>query len=334
MTVAIYGLSTKAVSQLRTHATRLTFVSTSTQYSEFTNLELPYVIPEGLIEEQEKAYKQSLREVHKAYIKLYETIGDKDKSGYLLPQSLRKCLIISGNFPAWQYMLSLRLCNRNTREVQYICEQILQAMTDECGKVWADKCLPNCCTDKCKEGKFCCGHKYQDKRLINKMINTSKNEVIDTSKENNIITIEKGETILEKLSLYDLTKMLRYLKEKHYNDTGADIYLLKDIILNPQSTTVIDLGFGIEVPNGYTAHIQTRTSIAKCGIFIQQCAIDAGYTGELHMIVQNFTNQFITFKAGERLGYLEVFACVYPDFVENLGEERGNGWSGSTNKKE
>ena len=31
LTVAIYGLSTKAVSQLRTHATRLTFMSTSTQ---------------------------------------------------------------------------------------------------------------------------------------------------------------------------------------------------------------------------------------------------------------------------------------------------------------
>lgn len=31
MTVAIFGLSTKAVSQLRTHATRLTFISTSTQ---------------------------------------------------------------------------------------------------------------------------------------------------------------------------------------------------------------------------------------------------------------------------------------------------------------
>ena len=56
----------------------------------------------------------------------FDTIKDKDKAGYLLPQSLRKCLIISGNFPAWQYMLSLRLCNRNTREVQYICQQILQ----------------------------------------------------------------------------------------------------------------------------------------------------------------------------------------------------------------
>ena len=164
MTVAIYGLSTKAVSQLRTHATRLTFMSTSTQYSEFSGLDCPYTIPEGLNEEELKAYKDALQKVHKAYSDLYKSGVDRDKAGYLLPQGLRKCLIISGNYPAWQYVLSLRLCNRNTREVQYVCQLILEAMSKECGKVWADQCLPSCVNGQCKEGKFCCGHKYEDTR--------------------------------------------------------------------------------------------------------------------------------------------------------------------------
>lgn len=164
LTVAIYGLSTKAVSQLRTHATRLTFMSTSTQYSEFTGQECPYVIPEGLSKEQQEEFKTAFINVHNAYAKCFDDIKDKDKAGYLLPQGLRKCLVISGNFPAWQYMLSLRLCNRNTREVQYICELILDAITKECGKNWADVCLPSCVDGKCKEGKFCCGHPYIDKR--------------------------------------------------------------------------------------------------------------------------------------------------------------------------
>ena len=166
MTVAIYGLSTKAVSQLRTHATRATFMSTSTQYSEFTKLDVPYVIPEGLSPEDRQKYIEACRQVHKSYIEMFELVGNKDKAGYLLPQSLRKCLVIHANFPAWQYILSLRLCNRNTREVQYICQQILQAMTDECGKNWADVCLPSCVNGQCKEGKFCCGHKYEDIREV------------------------------------------------------------------------------------------------------------------------------------------------------------------------
>lgn len=164
LTVAIYGLSTKAVSQLRTHATRLTFLSTSTQYSEFTKLKDPYVVPEGLTNEQIKEYKSALKSIHNKYKKLFDSGLDRDKAGYLLPQSLKKCLIIHGNFPAWQYMLSIRLCNRNTREVQYICQLILDAITKECGKAWADLCLPNCCKDGCKEGKFFCGHKYKDIR--------------------------------------------------------------------------------------------------------------------------------------------------------------------------
>ena len=163
MTVAIYGLSTKAVSQLRTHATRLTFVSTSTQYSEFTKLDLPYVIPEGLDEKATKLYKEALSEIHTSYEILYSLCKDKDKSSYLLPQSLRKCLIIHGNFPAWQYMLQTRLCNRNTREVQYICELILNEIRKVAGDNWADLCLPNCCQSGCKEGKFCCGKKYEYK---------------------------------------------------------------------------------------------------------------------------------------------------------------------------
>lgn len=164
LTVAIYGLSTKAVSQLRTHATRLTFMSTSTQYSEFSKLDIPYVEPENLNDEQRLVYRAALRKVHEAYSDMIKEGIDRDDAGYLLPQSLKKCLVISGNFPAWQYMLSLRLCNRNTREVQYICQLILDAITKECGKVWADKCLPNCVDGQCKEGKFCCGKKYEDIR--------------------------------------------------------------------------------------------------------------------------------------------------------------------------
>ena len=167
MTIAIFGLSTKAVSQLRTHATRLTFMSTSTQYSEFSKVEDPYVVPRGLNERQRETYVKACNDIHNAYIELFEDNVDRDKSGYLLPQSLRKCLVIHGNFPAWQYMLSLRLCNRNTEEVQYVCEQILQAINDECGKVWADQCLPNCVNGKCQEGKFSCGKRYEDKRIIN-----------------------------------------------------------------------------------------------------------------------------------------------------------------------
>ncbi len=119
---------------------------------------------------------------------------------------------------------------------------------------------------------------------------------------------------------------------KHYNDTGADVKLKDNVTIMPYETVVIPCGFGIELPDGYNAHFQTRTSIAKQGLFVQQCAIDAGYRGELHMIVQNLTDKTFEFNIGDRLCYIEVYPVVYADFVANLGDERGSGAFGSTGK--
>lgn len=121
-------------------------------------------------------------------------------------------------------------------------------------------------------------------------------------------------------------------ERKHYNDSGADVYNTQFVCIEPGETKVIPCGFGIDLPNGYNAHFQTRTSIAKRGVFVQQCAIDAGYKGELHMIVTNLSNETQTFDIGDRLAYLEVYPIVYADFVKELGEERNNGAFGSTGK--
>ena len=119
-------------------------------------------------------------------------------------------------------------------------------------------------------------------------------------------------------------------ERKHYNDAGADVYCLDNYYLAAHSTTVIPTGFGIDLPDGYNARFQTRTSVAKKGIFVQQCAIDAGYKGEIHMIVQNMTDKDIIVNKGDRLAYLEVYPIVYVDYVKDLGEERESGAFGST----
>ena len=121
-------------------------------------------------------------------------------------------------------------------------------------------------------------------------------------------------------------------ERKHYNDTGADVYLQNDLVLLPHETVVVPCGFGIDLPDGFNAHFQTRTSIAKQGIFVQQCAIDAGYKGELHMIIQNLTDKQFKFNTGDRLCYIEVYPVIYADFVTDLGDKRGSGAFGSTGR--
>lgn len=161
LTVAITGLSTKCVSQLRTHATRLTFVSTSTQYSSFEGRDDNYVMPEGLTTRDENRIKEAYENIQNSYNRLIELGVDKDKVGYLLPQGLRKALIISGNLDAWQYVISLRLCNRNTKETQHVMRLLYHAIEQECGPEYVVGMLPPCVKGDCKEGKFCCGKRFK-----------------------------------------------------------------------------------------------------------------------------------------------------------------------------
>jgi thymidylate synthase (FAD) len=161
ITIAITGLSTKAVSQLRTHAKRLTFLSTSTQYSDYSGCDDNYVIPDGLNPEQEKAMYEAYVTMQKAYEDLIASGVDKDEASYLLPQGLRKTLIISGNLDDWNYVMRTRLCHRNTKEVQYICRQILDAITFYYGEEYTVNMLPPCVNGKCLEGKFSCGKRYE-----------------------------------------------------------------------------------------------------------------------------------------------------------------------------
>ncbi len=163
VTIAICGLSTKAVSQLRTHAKRCTCISTSTQYSSYENRADNYVFPSNIDDLDKTMMEQAYKNIQRAYNDLLK-FADKDAVGYLLPQGLRKAFIMSANIDDWNYILRTRLCHRNTKEVQYICKLIYNAIK-AIDPVWVSNALPLCSNGKCPEGKFCCGQLYKEGEL-------------------------------------------------------------------------------------------------------------------------------------------------------------------------
>lgn len=161
LTIAITGLSTKAVSQLRTHAKRLTFISTSTQYSDFSGCNDNYVIPDGLSDEAQLNIRDIYDGIQHMYERLIKLGVDKDKASYVLPQGLRKTLIMSGSLDEWNYVLRTRLCHRNTDEVQHIAQAIVDEIAHTFGEEYIVNMLPLCVEGKCPEGKFSCGKRFR-----------------------------------------------------------------------------------------------------------------------------------------------------------------------------
>lgn len=165
ITVAVNGLSTKCVSQLRTHAKRLTFVSTSTQYSDYSdNGALNCVFPMRDFTD-EKTVNKLMRTYDYILARYAELIADgidKDIASYILPQGLRKSLIISGNLDDWQYVMQTRMCHRNSEETQHVMKLIYKKIKEIAGEQWVKGMLPKCCTKEgCQEGKMCCGRPFE-----------------------------------------------------------------------------------------------------------------------------------------------------------------------------
>lgn len=116
----------------------------------------------------------------------------------------------------------------------------------------------------------------------------------------------------------------------HYNDAGADVHTAFGATLKPHETRRIPLGFSLELPDGVMACVFPRSGMSLEGLVCELTPIDPGYTGEVHAIVTNLTDRLKKVPGGTRIGQLVVMPIVSADFVEQLGEERGDGAFGST----
>lgn len=121
-------------------------------------------------------------------------------------------------------------------------------------------------------------------------------------------------------------------KRAHYNDAGLDVYLKKDIVIKPGDSVAIPLGFGVEIPDGFTGFICPRSSIALEGLSFQLSPIDSGYRGEVHALVQNISKKTLIFRENTRIGQLVIVPIILAELKDNLGEERNAGRFGSTGR--
>jgi dUTP pyrophosphatase len=119
----------------------------------------------------------------------------------------------------------------------------------------------------------------------------------------------------------------------HSNDAGADVYSTIDCVLQAHESKKIPLGLGIRLPDGYVAFVCPRSGLSSKGITCELAPIDSGYTGEIHAIVTNNTNEAFKINVGDRVGQLVIMPVVLCDFVDEkdvVENSRGANGFGST----
>ena len=74
----------------------------------------------------------------------------------------------------------------------------------------------------------------------------------------------------------------------HMGDSGFDIRAIKDAFIAPGVRAKIPTGLAFEIPYGYELQIRPRSGItSKTGLRVQLGTIDAGYRGEVSVLIDN-----------------------------------------------
>ncbi len=121
----------------------------------------------------------------------------------------------------------------------------------------------------------------------------------------------------------------------HADDAGLDLYNLEDVLLEPGQGKAAKTGIAMALPPQHVGIVADRSSLAKKGLKIAGGIVDAGYRGEIHVILWNISSETIQLKRGERIAQLMIVPIQTPAVkeVKSLNETaRGAKGFGSSGK--
>jgi len=126
----------------------------------------------------------------------------------------------------------------------------------------------------------------------------------------------------------------------HAGDAGADIYSLETCTLETLQRKAIATGISVEIPPGFEIQVRPKSGLAlKHGITVLNTpgTIDAGYRGEIKVILINLGSESYVIEKGQKIAQLVTAAIARMEFTE-VAEDlsssiRGEGGFGSTGIK-
>ena len=125
-------------------------------------------------------------------------------------------------------------------------------------------------------------------------------------------------------------------RKAHADDAAYDLHSRTDLELEPMTSTLVPTGLFLELPVGYEAQIRPRSGLAlKHDIMLTNSpgTVDAGYRGEVGVIVYNGGKAPFPVRRGDRIAQMVIakLAEVELEEAETLSEsQRGTGGFGST----
>lgn len=140
---------------------------------------------------------------------------------------------------------------------------------------------------------------------------------------------------LQVVRLHEEVPLPRYA---HEGDAGLDLSAAEEVHLAPMARAAVPTGLRVAIPDGWVGLVHPRSGLARRhGVTVANApgTIDAGYRGELQVLLVNLGEEAVTLEVGDRVAQLLLQRVGHADVVEvaDLGTSaRGTGGFGSSGR--
>ena len=124
----------------------------------------------------------------------------------------------------------------------------------------------------------------------------------------------------------------------HPGDAGLDVRSVEDLVIPAGGHALVHTGLVAAIPDGYELQVRSRSGLAlKSGVMVLNSpgTVDAGYRGEIGVILANFGDGEFRVAKGDRVAQLVAAPVTVAEISEtdSVGDtDRGAGGFGSTGR--
>lgn len=121
----------------------------------------------------------------------------------------------------------------------------------------------------------------------------------------------------------------------HKTDAGADLRSPIETVVPARGNVVIDTGVHVEIPEGYTIFLKSKSGLNVKHNLIGEGVVDSGFSGSIRVKLYNLGDTDYQILRGDKIIQMVILPCVYCEFtqVDKFAvTERGDGGFGSTGR--
>lgn len=146
---------------------------------------------------------------------------------------------------------------------------------------------------------------------------------------------------MESVKVFKLSPLAKIPTRANPTDAGLDLYAVETTFIGTEKTVIVKTGIALNIPEGFIGKIEDRSSLASKGLRTGAGVIDAGYTGEVGVVLHNLNNtdaashhgRGYLIEKGQKIAQVVIYKVETPK-VEQVSElwssDRGSGGFGSS----